>query len=87
MELTFTSQQMRDFLIKTDKYHIQIIPVTYHYHEYHDKLIEDTRQIEIAYPKEIPLDNFLANKTYSQILEWSLTSVFNRELQSKLLSL
>lgn len=87
INLTFTTQQMRNFLIKNDNYHIQVITVNYTYHEYHDKVVEETREIEIAYPKEIPLENFLANKNYSQLLEWSLSSVFSRELTNKLLNL
>lgn len=87
IDLAFTNKQMRDFLTKTNNYHIEIVTVNYTYYEYHDQPIEETREIEIAYPKEIPLDNFLANKTYIQILEWSLSSVFSRELRAKLLNM
>lgn len=87
MQLTFTQQQMRDFLNKEQKYKIQVIKVEYSYRDYHNKVVDEIRDLEIVYPIEIPLENFTANKTYVQLLYWSLTSVFERELQSKLLDL
>lgn len=87
MKLTFTPYEMRNFLTKTENYNIEIIDVTYSYNEYHNKVVEENRQLEIAYPKEIPLENFIVNKSYVQLLDWSLTAVFERELKAKLLNL
>jgi hypothetical protein len=87
IQLHFTLHQMREFLNKTGNYNIEVVKVTYSYNEYHNKVVDEERELEIAYPKEIPLENFTANKTYVELLNWSLTSVFETELKSKLLNL
>jgi hypothetical protein len=87
LSLTFSYHEMKEFLLKTDKYLIENISISYSYHEYHNKVVEDTKKFEIVYPKEIPLENFIANKTYAQLLHWSISSVFERELKNKLLNL
>jgi hypothetical protein len=87
IHLSFTPYQMREFLIKGGNYNIEVIKVTYSYSEYHNVVREEERELEIAYPIDIPLENFTANKTYIQLLDWSLTSVFERELKAKLLNL
>jgi hypothetical protein len=87
IQLHFTPHQMREFLKKRGNYNIEVIKVTYSYTEYHNKVVEEDRELEIAYPNQIPLENFTANKTYIQLLDWSLTSVFERELKEKLLNL
>jgi hypothetical protein len=86
-QLHFTLHQMREFLTKRGVYRTDVIKVNYTYHEYHNKVVDVERELEIAYPAEIPLENFTANKTYAQLLDWSLTSVFQRELAAKLLNL
>ncbi len=87
IQLSFTPYQMREFLTKGGNYNIEVITVTYSYSEYHNVVREEERELEIVYPNDIPLENFTANKTYVQLLDWSLTSVFERELKSKLLNL
>jgi ABC-type amino acid transport substrate-binding protein len=87
IHLSFTPYQMREFLIKGGNYNIEVIKVTYSYSEYHNVVREEERELEIAHPIDIPLENFTANKTYVQLLDWSLTSVFERELKAKLLNL
>lgn len=87
IQLHFTPHQMREFLTKSGNYNIEVIKVVYSYTEYHNKVVEEERELEIAYPTEIPLENFTSNKTYVQLLDWSLTSVFERELKAKLLNL
>lgn len=87
IQLTFTSQQMREFIGKTGIYNIESITVNYSYTEYHNRVVDEERQIEIAYPKEVPLKNFIANKTYIQLLDWSLSTVFEKVLKEKLLNL
>jgi len=87
IQLSFTPYQMREFLTKGGNYNIEVITVTYSYSEYHNVVREEERELEIVYPNDIPLENFTANKTYVQLLDWSLTSVFERELKAKLLNL
>jgi hypothetical protein len=87
LSISFSSEEMREFLHKTDKYFFKVLKVSYSYSEYHNKVVDTEREIEILYPKDIPLENFLANKTYVQLLNWSLVSVFERELKIKLLNL
>jgi hypothetical protein len=87
IHLSFTPYQMREFLIKGGNYNIEVVKVTYSYTQYHNVIREEERELEIAYPIDIPLENFMANKTYVQLLDWSLTSVFERELKVKLLNL
>lgn len=87
IHLHFTPNQMRDFLAKSGNYNIEIIKVVYSYTQYHNKVVDEERELEIAYPIEIPLENFVANKSYVQLLDWSLISVFERELKDKLLKL
>lgn len=85
--MTFTPKEMREFLKNTGKYEIETVSVQYSYTEYHNRVVDDVREVEIAYPIEIPVNNFIANKTYSEILKWSISSVFERELKNKLLNL
>jgi regulatory protein YycH of two-component signal transduction system YycFG len=79
---------MREFLTKNDVYEIKIVEYYEAYNEYHNRVVEEKRTMEIAYPKQIPFDNFIAAKEgYTDLVEWSLTSVFEREMVEKLLQL
>lgn len=87
IQLTFTRDEIIKFLNKTEIYNIETVSVLNTYAEYHNKVVDKDVQIEIAWPKDLPLENFLANKTYFQLTEWTLNAVFNRELKYKLLDL
>ena len=88
IHLSFTPHQMREFLTKNDVYEIKIVEYYEAYNEYHNRVDEEKRTMEIAYPKQIPFDNFIAGKEgYTDLVEWSLTSVFEREMIEKLLQL
>lgn len=87
IQLTFTRDEIIKFLNKTEIYNIETVSVPNTYNVYHNRVVEEEVQIEIVWPKDIPLENFLANKTYFQLTEWTLNSVFNRELKIKLLDL
>lgn len=85
--LEFTMEEMKRFLTQKGKYRIETISVPHHHTEYHNRIVEEMREIEIAYPKDIPLKNFIGNKDYNQISKWSLREVFGRELKETLLNL
>ena len=87
IQLTFTRDEIIKFLNKTEIYDIRTVSVLNTYTEWHNKVVDEEVQIEIAWPKDIPLENFLANKTYHQLADWTLNSVFIRELKIKLLAL
>lgn len=87
IQLMFTRDEIIKFLNKTKTYDIKIVPVINTYTEWHNKVVDEEVLIEIAWPKDIPLENFLANKTYHQLANWTINSVFTRELKIKLLSL
>ena len=88
IHLSFTSHQMREFLTKNDVYEIRTVEYYETYSQYHNRVVDEKRTMEIAYPKEIPFDNFIAGKTsYTELVDWSVTSVFERELKAKLLNL
>lgn len=87
VQLTFTRDEIIKFLNKTEIYNIETVSVPNTYTEYHNKVVDEDVQIEIAWPKDLPLENFLANKTYFQLTEWTLNAVFSRELKYKLLDL
>lgn len=87
VQLTFTRDEIIKFLNKTEIYNIETVVVPNTYTEYHNKVVDEDVQIEIAWPKDLPLENFLANKTYFQLTEWTLNAVFSRELKYKLLDL
>lgn len=44
------------------------------------------KEIIISYPSDIPLENFLVNKTQEQLDEWILEKVFVNEIKHKLLN-
>jgi hypothetical protein len=85
--LQFTVEEMRKFLTKNGKYEIQIVSVPHQWKEYHNRVMEGVRSIEIVYPTDVPLKNFIGNKDYTQMLKWSIPQVFERELKEKLLDL
>jgi hypothetical protein len=88
IHLSFTPHQMREFLTKNGVYEIRTVEYYETYSEYHNKTVDEKRTMEIAYPKEIPFDNFIAGKSsYTDLIDWSLTSVFERELKARLLKL
>jgi hypothetical protein len=87
MQLTFTRDEIIQFLNKTEIYDIKTVSVLNTYTEWHNRAIDEEVQIEIAWPKDIPLENFLANKTYHQLTYWTLNAVFTREFKIKLLAL
>ena len=88
IHLSFTPHQMREFLTKNDVYEIRTVEYYETYNEYHNRVVEEKRTMEIVYPKQIPFDNFIAGKEgYTDLVEWSLTSVFEREMIEKLLQL
>jgi hypothetical protein len=79
---------MREFLTKNGVYEIRTVEYYETYSQYHNKTVDEKRTMEIAYPKEIPFDNFIAGKSsYTDLIDWSLTSVFERELKARLLKL
>jgi hypothetical protein len=79
---------MRKFLIDSGKYKIDSIDYNYQYTEYHNKVVDEVRKIDVVYPIDIPLDIFISDKSYSELTrEWSTIAVFNRELKIKLLNL
>jgi hypothetical protein len=86
--LTFTPHRMREFLTKNDLYEIRTVEYYETYSQYHNRVVDEKRTMEIAYPKEIPFKIFIADKSsYNDLVYWSLTSVFRRELETKLLNL
>ena len=87
VQLTFTRDEIIKFLDKTEIYDIKTVSVPNTYAEYHNRVVEEDVQIEIALPKDLPLENFLANKTFVQLTDWTLSAVFSRELKHKLLNL
>ncbi len=88
IQLSFTPHQMREFLTKNGVYEIRTVEYYETYSQYHNKTVDEKRTMEIAYPKEIPFDNFIAGKSsYTDLIDWSLTSVFERELKARLLKL
>jgi hypothetical protein len=74
ISIDFTFDEMRKFLSNTGKYEIEVI------------VLNDSK-IEIAYPKDIPLENFKHGKDYHQLIEWKILPVFKRELKNKILNL
>ena len=88
IHLSFTPHQMREFLTKNDVYEIRTVEYYETYTQYHNRVVDEKRTMEIAYPKEIPFDNFIAGKeTYTDLVDWSLRFVFERELKTRLLKL
>jgi len=88
IHLSFTPHQMREFLTKNGVYEIRTVEYYETYSQYHNKTVDEKRTMEIAYPKEILFDNFIAGKSsYTDLIDWSLTSVFERELKARLLKL
>jgi hypothetical protein len=86
--LEFSREEIIKFLTKGDIYEIRTVEYYETYNEYHNRVVDERRIMEIAYPKEIPFENFISNKTtYTELIPWGIQSVFNRELKAKLLGL
>jgi hypothetical protein len=88
MMLEFSRIEMVAFLTKDDVYEIRTVEYYETYSEYHNRVVDVKREMEIAYPKEIPFEKFIANKsTRTQLIEWSIESVFNKKIKTKSLEL
>lgn len=88
IDIQFSQEEMKEFILKESKYEIKSVTYTHTYTEHHNRVVEEERMIEIAHPTEIPLENFLKGKDDGYTLgRWSVESVFERELKSKLLNL
>ncbi len=85
--LEFSRSEMIKFLTK-DRYEVIIVDYYESCNEYHNIVVDRKRTMEIAYSREIPFDNFIANKTtYNDLIDWSIEAVFMREMKAKLLEL
>ena len=88
MTVNFTYDEMKKFILKNGQYQITTVKYIHTYKEYHNRVVEEERSIEIAYPSDIDIENFLAGKSErAHFDKWSITSVFGRELKNKLLDL
>jgi len=86
--LEFSRKEMIEFLTKDDIYEVRTVDYYETYSQYHNRVVDEKRTMEIAYSKEIPFENFIANKTtYSTLIEWNIETVFGREMKAKLLNL
>jgi hypothetical protein len=85
--IDFTLEEMRKYLLNTGIYEIGIVKYTQAYTEYSNRILNTDKEMEIAYPKDIPLDNFINGKEYLQLSKWSIPTVFKREIKNKILNL
>lgn len=88
IDIQFSKEEMIKFILKNGQYQITTVKYTHTYTEYHNRIVEEERSIEIAYPSDIDIQNFLVGKSERVHFDkWSIQSVFERELKSKLLNL
>jgi hypothetical protein len=82
----FTPKEMRDYLVKRG-YLIHPHTVNIVFTEAHNRVVESELDINVVIPAEIPFENFIVNKDYTELRKWSLTEVFMREFKNRLLNL
>lgn len=88
MMINFTQDEMKKFILKNGQYQITTVKYIHTYKEYHNRIVEEERSVEIAYPSDIDIENFVAGKSdRGHFDKWSIQSVFGRELKNKLLNL
>jgi hypothetical protein len=73
LKIPVTESEMIDYLNRTGRWSIHTI------------MDPEGNEFILSYPSDIPLENFLVNKTQDQIKEWSLEKVFTNEIKHKLL--
>jgi hypothetical protein len=81
IQLNFTLDEISKYLINTGRWGISDV----NYITIENK-IEVLKTIKIAYPIDIPIENFIPLKSEIQLLEWEVTKIFEHEIKLKILN-
>jgi hypothetical protein len=73
LDINFSEDEMTYYLLRTKRWEIA-------------EVVANDSTVKIAFPSEIPFENFIVNKNDNQILEWEVTKIFKEELKNKLLN-
>lgn len=87
LQISFSIEEMSEYLIKTGRWLVSDVSYTHYEHYYHNRVEETQRSVKIAYPSDIPLENFTINKDEFQLLNWTVDKIFLNEIKQKLLNL
>lgn len=87
--IEFTKEEQISFLQRigyevVDYKWIEYVPV------YHNNTEEVERSVKLAIPNDIPYENFIKGKSLDNLApysEWTMSSVFNREIKKRILNL
>ena len=56
MTVNFTQDEMKKFILKNEQYQITTVKYIHTYTEYHNRVVEEERSVEIAYPSDIDIE-------------------------------
>jgi hypothetical protein len=73
LDISFSESEITSYLLRTKRWGIV------------DVMVEGST-IKIAHPLDIPFENFIVNKTITEILKWEIIEIFKEELKDKLLN-